>query len=61
VNFIGGLGTLLVCGLIYTGLHILVQCFIVCVYILLQVERRLVGGVWSGFTWLRIGTVGGLL
>jgi hypothetical protein len=22
---------------------------------------RLVGGVWSGFTWLRIGTVGGLL
>jgi hypothetical protein len=21
----------------------------------------LVGGVWSGFTWLRIGTVGGLL
>jgi hypothetical protein len=23
--------------------------------------RRLVGGVWSGFTWLRIGTVGGLL
>jgi hypothetical protein len=20
--------------------------------------RRLVGGVWSGFTWLRIGTVG---
>jgi hypothetical protein len=20
-----------------------------------------VGGVWSGFTWLRIGTVGGLL
>jgi hypothetical protein len=23
--------------------------------------RRLVGGVWSGFTWLRIGTVVGLL
>jgi hypothetical protein len=23
--------------------------------------RRLVGGGWSGFTWLRIGTVGGLL
>jgi hypothetical protein len=23
--------------------------------------RRLVGGVWSGFTWIRIGTVGGLL
>jgi hypothetical protein len=23
--------------------------------------ERLVGGVWSGFTWLRIGTVGGLL
>jgi hypothetical protein len=23
--------------------------------------RRLVGGLWSGFTWLRIGTVGGLL
>jgi hypothetical protein len=23
--------------------------------------RRLVGGVWSGITWLRIGTVGGLL
>jgi hypothetical protein len=23
--------------------------------------RRLVAGVWSGFTWLRIGTVGGLL
>jgi hypothetical protein len=23
--------------------------------------RRLVRGVWSGFTWLRIGTVGGLL
>jgi hypothetical protein len=23
--------------------------------------RRLVGGVWSGFMWLRIGTVGGLL
>jgi hypothetical protein len=23
--------------------------------------RRLVGGVWSGFTWLRIGIVGGLL
>jgi hypothetical protein len=23
--------------------------------------RRLVGGVWSGFTWLRIGTIGGLL
>jgi hypothetical protein len=22
---------------------------------------RLVGGVWGGFTWLRIGTVGGLL
>jgi hypothetical protein len=22
---------------------------------------RLVGGVWTGFTWLRIGTVGGLL
>jgi hypothetical protein len=22
---------------------------------------KLVGGVWSGFTWLRIGTVGGLL
>jgi hypothetical protein len=22
---------------------------------------RLVGGVWSGFSWLRIGTVGGLL
>jgi hypothetical protein len=22
---------------------------------------RLVGGVWSGFTWLGIGTVGGLL
>jgi hypothetical protein len=22
---------------------------------------RLVGAVWSGFTWLRIGTVGGLL
>jgi hypothetical protein len=22
---------------------------------------RLVGGVWSGFTWLRIGTVDGLL
>jgi hypothetical protein len=22
---------------------------------------RLVGGVWSGFTWLRIGTVAGLL
>jgi hypothetical protein len=22
---------------------------------------RLVGGVWSGFTWFRIGTVGGLL
>jgi hypothetical protein len=22
---------------------------------------RLVGGVWSGFTWLRIGIVGGLL
>jgi hypothetical protein len=22
---------------------------------------RLVGGVWSGFTWLRIGTAGGLL
>jgi hypothetical protein len=22
---------------------------------------RLVGGLWSGFTWLRIGTVGGLL
>jgi hypothetical protein len=22
---------------------------------------RLVGGVWNGFTWLRIGTVGGLL
>jgi hypothetical protein len=22
---------------------------------------RLVGGVWSGFIWLRIGTVGGLL
>jgi hypothetical protein len=22
---------------------------------------RLVGGMWSGFTWLRIGTVGGLL
>jgi hypothetical protein len=22
---------------------------------------RLVGGKWSGFTWLRIGTVGGLL
>jgi hypothetical protein len=22
---------------------------------------RLVGGEWSGFTWLRIGTVGGLL
>jgi hypothetical protein len=22
---------------------------------------RLVRGVWSGFTWLRIGTVGGLL
>jgi hypothetical protein len=22
---------------------------------------RLVGGVWSGFTWVRIGTVGGLL
>jgi hypothetical protein len=22
---------------------------------------RLVGGVWSGFTWLRIGTGGGLL
>jgi hypothetical protein len=22
---------------------------------------RLVGGVWSGFAWLRIGTVGGLL
>jgi hypothetical protein len=23
--------------------------------------RKLVGGVWSGFTWLRVGTVGGLL
>jgi hypothetical protein len=23
--------------------------------------RRLVGGVWSGFSWLTIGTVGGLL
>jgi hypothetical protein len=23
--------------------------------------RRLAGGVWDGFTWLRIGTVGGLL
>jgi hypothetical protein len=23
--------------------------------------RRLVGGEWSGFTWLRIETVGGLL
>jgi hypothetical protein len=23
--------------------------------------ERLVGGVWSGFTWLRIGTVDGLL
>jgi hypothetical protein len=23
--------------------------------------RKLVGDVWSGFTWLRIGTVGGLL
>jgi hypothetical protein len=23
--------------------------------------RRLVGGVWSGFSWLRIGIVGGLL
>jgi hypothetical protein len=23
--------------------------------------RRLVGGVWSGFSWLRIVTVGGLL
>jgi hypothetical protein len=23
--------------------------------------RRLVGGVWSGFTWLRIGITGGLL
>jgi hypothetical protein len=23
--------------------------------------RRWVGGVWSGFTWLRIGTVDGLL
>jgi hypothetical protein len=23
--------------------------------------ERLVGGVWSGFTWLRLGTVGGLL
>jgi hypothetical protein len=22
---------------------------------------RVAGGVWSGFTWLRIGTVGGLL
>jgi hypothetical protein len=22
--------------------------------------RRLFGGVWSGFTWLRMGTVGGL-
>jgi hypothetical protein len=22
---------------------------------------RLVGGAWSGFTWLRMGTVGGLL
>jgi hypothetical protein len=22
---------------------------------------RLVGGVWSGFTWLRIGNIGGLL
>jgi hypothetical protein len=22
---------------------------------------RLVGGVWSGFSWLKIGTVGGLL
>jgi hypothetical protein len=22
---------------------------------------RLVGGVWSGFSWLRIGSVGGLL
>jgi hypothetical protein len=22
---------------------------------------RLIGGVWSGFTWLRIGTGGGLL
>jgi hypothetical protein len=22
---------------------------------------EIVGGVWSGFTWLRIGTVGGLL
>jgi hypothetical protein len=23
--------------------------------------REIVWGVWSGFTWLRIGTVGGLL
>jgi hypothetical protein len=23
--------------------------------------RRWVGGVWSGFTWLRIGIIGGLL
>jgi hypothetical protein len=23
--------------------------------------ERLVGGVWSGFTWLIIGTIGGLL
>jgi hypothetical protein len=23
--------------------------------------ERLAGGVWSGFTWLRMGTVGGLL
>jgi hypothetical protein len=23
--------------------------------------RRLVGGVWSGFTWLRVGIVGWLL
>jgi hypothetical protein len=26
-----------------------------------QIFASLVGGVWSGFTWLRIGTAGGLL
>jgi hypothetical protein len=26
-----------------------------------RILGRVAGGVWSGFTWLRIGTVGGLL
>jgi hypothetical protein len=30
--------------------------------IIIKMDRREIGwGVWSGFTWLRIGVVGGLL